>query len=107
MWTDRDRICEALLNLEGRDGTVIVTGGGRGADTIADDVARELGFERLIVPANWERYGRSAGPRRNTRMLDLHPVQVIAFRLFGSSPGTDHCVREARRRDIPTRVVDG
>lgn len=50
------------------DETVVVTGGARGADKLAESVAHELGLKVISIPAEWDRYGKSAGYKRNQRM---------------------------------------
>ena len=58
----------------------VVSGGARGADTIAHDWANSRGKHFLFFPANWERYGRRAGYLRNQQMLDEgKPDIVLAF----------------------------
>lgn len=102
-WTDKETIylfvCALPLLSE------VITGGARGADTIADAAAEEFGHFRIIFPANWKGQGKAAGPLRNLRMLDMKPDRVIAFRAKGQSVGTDVMVRECKRRGIPVRVV--
>lgn len=103
-WSDESAIRQALAALPRR--TRIVAGGARGADAIAARIARELGFEVVEVHAEWGRYGRAAGPIRNQRMLDEYkPSLVLAFRVFGHSPGTDDMVRRARAAGVPVIVI--
>lgn len=59
-----------------------------------------MGFPVERYPADWERYGKRAGPIRNRKMLDQGPDLVVAF---GGDKGTADCVREARRRGIAVR----
>jgi hypothetical protein len=66
-WINAERIRQVMA-LFPKD-TVIVHGACRGADMIADTVAKALGLETEPHPADWERYGRAAGPIRNDRML--------------------------------------
>lgn len=49
--------------------SVLIEGGARGADELAGQWAEVRGIERIRFPADWKRYGRSAGPRRNQQML--------------------------------------
>ena len=49
---------------------VIIHGAAAGADSMAGRYARENDIECREFPAEWERYGRSAGYRRNQQMLD-------------------------------------
>lgn len=102
-WTDRKLIRDRLADLP--SGTEVITGAARGADTLADNYAREHGLNRVIFPANWTGDGRAAGPMRNRRMLDMGPDLVIAFRADGESRGTDDMIEECRKRGIPVEVV--
>lgn len=103
-WTDRDTIRQALFNAE-PIGTVI-HGGARGADRIADELAAELGYSVEIYPADWDRYGKAAGHRRNAEMVATKPDVVLAFPI-GLSPGTRGCIELARRAGIPVRIYEG
>src|SRR5262245_38565206 len=80
IWTDRATIARVMRELD--PGTLIVHGAARGADRLADEVARDLGLPRKACPADWGQYGRAAGPIRNQQMLDLErPDRVLAFRV--------------------------
>lgn len=100
-WTDDIAIRLRLTNLP--RGTTVLHGNARGADTIAATVAASLGLQVLSYPAQWDRHGRSAGYRRNVRMLNEKPDLVIAFQRDGST-GTQHVIDMARARGIPTEV---
>jgi len=103
-WSDAAKIRERLARLPGD--TVIVHGAARGADTLAGLVANRLKLVVEAFPADWERYGRAAGPIRNREMLDTRPDLVIAFHSnLAESKGTRDCVNEAKRRHIPVEVI--
>ncbi len=75
--------------------TLLVQGGARGADALAARWARDhLPKERSVtVEAEWTRYGKSAGMRRNQEMLQRHkPHLVLAF---PGGRGTANCVLDA------------
>jgi len=101
-WRDIDAVAETLSFLT-RDDTLI-HGGCHGADEIAGAVARDLGATIEVWPADWARYGRAAGPKRNIAMLNSRPHRVIAF-WDGSSRGTKSAVEGALRRLIPTTII--
>lgn len=107
-WTDENLIQETLAKLP--LWAVIVHGlCPKGADEIADRQARLLGLGVERYPADWQRYHRlgkknPAGVIRNQEMLDSNPELVIAF-WDGQSPGTKHCIQEARKRGIPVEIV--
>lgn len=87
-----------------RDGLVIINGGARGADRIAHNWAQDRGVETIVFPADWKRYGRSAGPLRNQRMLDEgKPDCVMAFR---GGRGTADMVRRAKAAGVPVSKVE-
>jgi len=59
---------------------MIITGGARGADRLAEDYAVERGIPVRIFRAEWHRLGRAAGPVRNQVMLDeAAPDLVLAL----------------------------
>lgn len=101
-WTDRAVVEAALRRLPvGR----LAHGGARGLDTIAAEVATELGWEVVEYPADWAAHGKAAGSMRNIRMVDAErPTIVLAFPLPGSR-GTWHCARYAVSRGVETWVL--
>jgi len=60
--------------------TTIISGGARGADTHAESWAYDNELSRDIYYAEWGKYGKSAGYKRNAQMLEEgEPDLVIAF----------------------------
>lgn len=84
-WTDGP-VLHAPLREAWDTGAIIVTGGCRGADQLAEEAAVSLGYLPVRCPAPWSHYGRAAGPLRNAAMLRLlvalrgagHPVTCFA-----------------------------
>jgi len=74
---------------------------------MAGFMGERLGHHVEIFEAQWATYGKRAGFLRNVEMLETAPVpwMVLAFKAKPVSPGTDHTIREARRRGIPTRII--
>jgi len=66
-WTDEGPIRELLLWFDPY-WTLVIHGKCRGADMIADRVAKELGFAVVAYPADWKRHNFGAGPIRNREM---------------------------------------
>lgn len=103
-WRNVFRILEVLSSWP-KD-SIIIEGGARGADTLARVVADKLNLEWIEVKADWQIYGKSAGPRRNRKMLDLDPDVVIGFHNdISSSKGTRDTLNEAVRRGIMTFLI--
>jgi len=83
----------------------LVHGQARGADQLAYMWgASRLGEHALrAFPAEWGKFGRAAGPRRNQQMLDEgKPDRVVAF---PGGRGTADMVRRAKRAGIPVTEV--
>jgi DNA-binding MurR/RpiR family transcriptional regulator len=63
-------------------------------------------FEHLSYPADWEAYGKAAGPIRNQRMLDEgKPDLVIAFSDLPTTSGTYDMIKRAKAAGIPVYLV--
>lgn len=99
-WTNISMIRRELEKLP--KNTLIIHGAARGADSIADKVARELGFKKPIkYPADWTKYGKGAGPIRNREMLKEDPDLVLAFHnSIENSKGTKDMIEISKERGI-------
>jgi len=81
-WSDRDLILDKLIEvfLEHRNENVtVIHGDARGADTIGGELAEALGVKVVSFPANWNLYGKKAGPIRNQDMANQKPDIVLGF----------------------------
>ena len=94
-WSDKERIREVMLSLPGP--FTVVTGGARGADTLAKEVAEELGFGVTEVLPNWHEWGKRAGPMRNRVIAEMSSAMCAFW--DGSSRGTKNAIAEMRRLD--------
>ena len=80
----------------------IVSGGATGADSLAERYAREHAIPFKVYPANWAKFGRSAGYRRNKQIVD-DADYVVAFWDYKSS-GTKHTITIAREQKINGKI---
>jgi hypothetical protein len=65
-----------------------------------------MGLPVESFPADWEQYGRAAGPIRNQQMLEAKPDRVFAFHEdLEHSKGTGDMVRRARKAGVPVEVI--
>ena len=103
-WLSVDVIVKRLVKLPLN--TTIIQGECSGADILGKNVARDIGFDVVGFYANWNKYGKAAGPIRNIRMLNTKPELVLAFHDdISKSKGTKHIVGEARKRGIEVEVI--
>ncbi len=73
-----------------------------GADALADQYATDTGMYVLRFPADWNRYGRSAGYRRNVELVGTGPDICLAFIRKGSR-GASMTADLASKAGIETR----
>lgn len=97
-WCYRSVIEHTLSSLLLAKGiTQVIHGACRGADRIGAAVARQLGIAVRDFPAEWGKFSKSAGPRRNKQMLEEgKPNLVIAFHdALHTSKGTADMVERS------------
>jgi hypothetical protein len=81
----------------------IIQGGAKGADYVAKAWAILRQFSYIEFPADWKKYGKSAGYIRNKQMLEEgKPDLVIAF---PGDKGTAMMVDLARKVGVEVIVV--
>lgn len=83
--------------------TEVVSGKARGADTLGERWAKEMGIPVKPFPADWVKYGDSAGSVRNEQMA-RYGEALVAF-LAKTSKGTKDMIRVAKRYKLPMKVV--
>lgn len=91
-----------ISNIRQGNRIVIVSGGSRGADKLGEQFAIENNYEIERYYADWDNFGRSAGPRRNEVMVKKSDY-VICF-WNGQSRGTESMIKYAKIYDRPLRI---
>jgi len=81
----------------------IVSGTAKGADKLGEMYSKEKGYGLKLFPADWKKFGKSAGIRRNEQMSDYSDM-LIAF-WDGLSKGTKHMIDYSNRKKLDVRVV--
>jgi len=119
-WPHQRVAAELLARSGGRLVHLLLHGGARGADAAIARAGRQLGWSSLVLPAQWQRHGRAAGPIRNRQLLELAVARAQAHTTPGCSvsvlvvafpggPGTASLVQQARRlasrSPVPIAVV--
>ncbi len=107
-FNDYDFFCKALdsyLETHHQGKTLVFISGRawKGADAMVIRWCRMRGYPWVEYPANWEKFGRSAGYVRNTEMAKVGNF-LLAF-WDGMSKGTGHMVNIATRLGLAVNTV--
>ena len=109
-WDDVETTFKALEPFP--KNTILVHGACRGADNTCAAIAEVLGFIVRPYPADWQRYGRGAGPIRNQQMIDVEnkvdePIDLcLAFHNnISGSRGTADMIKRAMKAGVAVRLV--
>ena len=82
---------------------VIISGGAKGIDTVAEKYADDHGIEKLIIRPSYELYGRAAPIKRNEEMVDLADAVLIIW--DGHSRGTKYTADYAAKKNKNVKIV--
>lgn len=95
--------CDKVLARKAQEGQItVISGHCPGPDLMGEAYARARGYAVEVHPADWNQYGRAAGPIRNREMAAAAHA-LIAF-WDGQSRGTKNMIDEARAACLPVRV---
>lgn len=95
-------IAEAVKR-SGFEVTEVVCGMARGADTFGMKWAYSNNIPVAKFPADWDAYGKKAGPIRNGEMAD-YAEALIAF-IWDGSRGTANMIKQMQNLGKPCYVV--
>ena len=82
---------------------LIISGGARGVDELAERYADEHKISKLSLRPQYERYGKGAPLRRNETMVDIADRVLIIW--DGESRGTRYTMRDAEKKGKPLALV--
>lgn len=82
----------------------IVSGGAKGADSLATLYANDKCIPYTVYPANWDRYGKSAGMVRNDQIV--HDCDVVLAFPTKESVGTWDTIRKAEKAEKEVFILD-
>ena len=84
--------------------TEVVSGGARGADTLGEQWAKAHGIPTRVFLPDWNRFGRSAGFRRNRDIIDNCDLCVAFW--DGQSRGTKSSIDLAKQAGKRVLVIN-
>ena len=99
----REFILDCINSFETDENLIFISGGCRGADALGERFATEFGYKTERYIAEWEKYGRAAGPERNHKMAEIGDL-VICF-WDGKSKGTKSMINCSEKLDKEIRIL--
>ena len=100
-FSDKARLYAELEKFSGI--SLIISGGAKGADQLAEEYARERNIPVKIFMPDWAKYKRAAGPMRN-KLIVQESECVIAF-WDGVSAGTKSSIDFAKKENKTLHIV--
>jgi glycerophosphoryl diester phosphodiesterase len=95
------QVCDEFLKDQNK--VEIVSGAYKGADLLGEKYAAERNYPIKQFPADWRRYGKSAGHKRNAEMA-AYADALITF-WDGKSKGTKHMIDLATQAGLKVIVI--
>ena len=82
----------------------IVSGGHyKGADKLGIQYANEKGFNLIKFPAEWNKFGKAAGPKRNKEMAKYADALIVFW--DGKSKGTKSMINLAKKEGLKITII--
>jgi hypothetical protein len=109
-YRDRARVFAELDRIHAKEPIrVLIHGAGGGLDLLGEQWAKAREVAYRGYPAEWNKHGAPAGPRRNERMLCLEhdppESRIDLVVAFPGGKGTADMVRRARAANIPIEEI--
>ncbi len=92
-----------LYDIDNGQAVQIVSGGAKGVDALGERFAKEKGLDLIVFPAEWKKYGRAAGPKRNAQMAE-YATHLLSF-WNGESKGTKSMISLAKKKNIIVEII--
>ncbi|MBQ9162706.1 MAG: hypothetical protein IJX74_05460 [Clostridia bacterium] len=85
------------------DVKMIITGGAKGIDTVAERYADDNGIEKTVIRPQYDLYGRAAPIKRNEQMVDMADFVLIIW--DGKSKGSQYTAKYAQKKNKAVKIV--
>lgn len=89
---------------------LLISGGAKGVDSFAERYAKENHFKMKCFQADWDKYGRAAGPIRNETMAKYAAENGFGLSYLYAfwdrkSRGTKNMIETAKKYKIPVTII--
>lgn len=103
MPTDLAHIIPQAVKASGFEVTEVVCGLAKGADRLGWIWASSQGIPARGFPAEWARYGKGAGPKRNKQMAEYADALIVF--IWDRSRGSENMLKQMQDMGKPCFVV--
>lgn len=100
-FNDYAHVCRAIKESE-FEITEIVSGGANGVDKLGERYAKENNIPVKKFPADWNKYGKGAGPKRNGEMAEYADALIAVW--DNCSRGTGNMIDKANQRGLDVYI---
>lgn len=94
---------DTIIKERGYSNITIVSGGARGADSLAEKYAKNRGYALIVKKADWDRYGKRAGYLRNEEMAEIADI-CVGF-VVNDSKGSTMMLKLCANRGIEAIAI--
>jgi hypothetical protein len=105
-YIDADKLFYILDEIHGETPiTLLINGDAKGADQMSTVWASANNVPTEVYTANWAKFGRSAGIRRNIDMIMAHPDTDLVV-AFPGGDGTSDMIHRALVAGVKVKRID-
>ena len=97
-------VVKKAIEESGLEITEIISGHAKGVDSWGELYAQQNNIDLVIFPANWNKYGKSAGYKRNVKMADYADALIAVW--DGVSKDTKHMIDIAKEKGLRVFIFD-
>ena len=99
----KNKIDKILSSKKQEFNIIIISGTAKGADSLGEKYAKENNYQIERFPADWNKFGRSAGYKRNKQMAENSDAAIVFW--DGKSKGSKHMIEICQEQKKPFRII--
>lgn len=103
-WAKFSDHVDAYVLERGERPVLVISGGAKGADTMAERWAKIHGIPTEILAPDWKKHKRGAGFARNTDIVNVC-TDMIAFPNKARGKGTQDSIKKAQETGKQVKIV--
>lgn len=85
------------------DTELIISGGAKGVDTLAEDYADKHNISKIILRPEYSKYGKAAPLKRNEKMIEMCDELLVIW--DKKSRGSLFTIKHAQAKAKPVKIV--